>query len=178
VLSTYEQQVVEFNKETCLIQAQIRGEDAIPTLEGTYRATRPLTMYEQQLLDFAKSSGLTPAQLLGDEEITPHKGANRPDYVPGREHVLPRLLQYLPTRMYVLHKWHIFQVAGGMELLYVLIEDNHYFRGQHVFIFPCKNSGSYSIWMQLASHSSVARLCKCLFYYKLKINALATVSHI
>jgi hypothetical protein len=92
VLSTYEQQVSEFNKETGLTEAQIRGEDAIPTHEGTYRATRPLTTYEQKLLDFAKSSGLTPAQLPGDEEIAPHKGANRSDYVPGCELVWPRLL--------------------------------------------------------------------------------------
>jgi hypothetical protein len=63
--------VAEFNKETCLIEAQIGGEDAIKTHEGTYRATRPLTTYEQQLLDFAESVSLTLAQHLGDEEITP-----------------------------------------------------------------------------------------------------------
>jgi hypothetical protein len=42
VISMYEQQVSEFNKETGPTEAQIRGEDAIPTHEGTYRATRPL----------------------------------------------------------------------------------------------------------------------------------------
>jgi hypothetical protein len=78
--------VSEFNKdETGLTKAQIRGDDAIPTQQGTYRVTIPLTTFEQQLLDFAKSVGLTPAQLLGDEEIAPHKGANRPKYVPGCE---------------------------------------------------------------------------------------------
>jgi hypothetical protein len=86
VLSTYEKQVSEFNKdETGLTKAQIRGDDAIPTQQGTYRVTIPLTTFEQQLHDFAKSVGLTPAQLLGDEEIAPHKGANRPKYVPGCE---------------------------------------------------------------------------------------------
>jgi hypothetical protein len=84
VLSTYDQQVFEFNNQTSLTEAQIRGEDTIPTHEGIYRATRPLTTYEQQLLDFSKSSGLTPAQLLGEEEIATHKGANRPLYVPRR----------------------------------------------------------------------------------------------
>ena len=43
-------------------------------------------------------------------------------------------------------------------------------------LFPWRNSGGYSIWMQLTSHSSLAGVCKCLFYYNLKINALATVS--
>jgi hypothetical protein len=52
-------QVSEFNKDRGLTAAQIRGDDAIPTNEGTYRETRPLTPYEQQLLDFSKSSGLT-----------------------------------------------------------------------------------------------------------------------
>jgi hypothetical protein len=89
VISTFDQQVSEFNKDTGLTVAQIRGEDAIPTHEGTYRETRPLTPYEQQLLDFAKSSGLTPTQLLGEEEIAKHKCANRPEYVPGREFVWP-----------------------------------------------------------------------------------------
>jgi hypothetical protein len=65
VLSTFDQQVSEFNKDTCLTAAQIRGEDSIPTHGGTCRATRPLTPYEQQLLDFAKSSALIAAQLLG-----------------------------------------------------------------------------------------------------------------
>jgi hypothetical protein len=116
VLSTFDQQVSEFNKETGLTEAQIRGADAIPTHEGTYRTTRPLTTYEQQLLYFAKSSGLTPAQLLGEEEIASHKGANRPKYVPRHELVWPRLLQYLPTRMYELHKWHMYQAASGMDL--------------------------------------------------------------
>jgi hypothetical protein len=32
--------------------------------------------------------------------------------------------------------------------------------------------------MQLMSNSSIAGLCKCLLYYKLKINALDTLSHI
>jgi hypothetical protein len=85
VLSIFDQQVSEFNKDTGLTIAQIRGEDAIPTHEGTYRETRPLTPYEQQLLDFAKSSSLTTTQLLGEEEIVKHKGANRPEYVSGRE---------------------------------------------------------------------------------------------
>jgi hypothetical protein len=61
VLSTFDQQVSEFNKETGLTGAQIRGEDAIATHEGSYRVTRPLTTYEQQLLDFAKLSSLTLA---------------------------------------------------------------------------------------------------------------------
>jgi hypothetical protein len=60
--------VAEFNKETSLTGAQIRGEDPIPTHEVSYKATRPLTMYEQQFLDFAKLAGLTPTQVLGDEE--------------------------------------------------------------------------------------------------------------
>jgi hypothetical protein len=55
VLSTNDEQMSEFNNETSLTEAQIRGEDAIPSHEGTYRATRPLTTYEQQLLDFSKS---------------------------------------------------------------------------------------------------------------------------
>jgi hypothetical protein len=134
----FEQQVSEFNKETGLNEAQIRGEDAIPTHERTYRATRPLTTYEQQLLDFTKSSGLTTTQLLGGEEIAPHKGANRPNYVPGLELVWPRLLQYLPTKMYELHKWYMFEAADGMDLLYVRIEDHHYFYGNQVFTIPMK----------------------------------------
>jgi hypothetical protein len=92
VLSTFDQQVSEFNRDTILTTSPIQGEDAIPTHEGTYRATRPLTPYEQQLLDFAKSSGLTTTQLLGEEEIAKHKGANRLEYVPGRELVWSRLL--------------------------------------------------------------------------------------
>jgi hypothetical protein len=131
VLSIFDQQVSEFNKDiTGLTAAQIRGNDAIPTHEGTYRATRPLTPYEQQLLNFAKSSGLTTTQLLGAEEIAKHKGANRLMYVSESELVCPRLLQYLPTRMYELHKWHMFQAASGMEMLYVHIEDHYYFHGQ------------------------------------------------
>jgi hypothetical protein len=89
VLSTFDQQVSKFNKDTGLNEAQIRGEDAIPTHKGTYRATRPLTPYEQQLLDFAKSSGLTISQLLGEEEIAKHKGANKLKYVSGRQLVWP-----------------------------------------------------------------------------------------
>jgi hypothetical protein len=81
VLSTFDQQVSEFNRDTILTTSQIQGEDAIPTHEGTYRATRPLAPYEQQLLDFAESSGLTTTQLLGEEEIAKHKGANRLEYV-------------------------------------------------------------------------------------------------
>jgi hypothetical protein len=88
------------------------------------------------LLDFAKSSGLTATQLLGEEEIAKHTGANRPKYVPGCELVWPRLLQYLPTRRYELHKWHMSQAAAGMEMLYVRIEDHHYFRRQEVFTIP------------------------------------------
>jgi hypothetical protein len=61
-------------QETGLTKAQISGEGAIPTHEGTYKSTRPLTTYEQQLLDFAKSLGLTRAQLIGEEEIAPHNG--------------------------------------------------------------------------------------------------------
>jgi hypothetical protein len=61
-------------QETGLTKAQIQGDGAIPTHEGTYKSTRPLTTYEQQLLDFAKSLGVTPTQLLGEEEIAPHKG--------------------------------------------------------------------------------------------------------
>jgi hypothetical protein len=40
--------------------------------------------------------------------------------------------------MYELHQWHMFQPAGGMELLYVRIEDHHYFRGHQVFTIPMK----------------------------------------
>jgi hypothetical protein len=138
VLSTYDQQVSEFNKETGLTEAQIRGEDAIPIHEGTYRTTRPLTTYKQQLLDFSKSSGLTPAQLIGEEEIALHTGANRPEYVPGRELVWPRLLQFLPTRMYELDKWNMYQGAGGMDSFYVHIEDHHYFCGHQVYTIPMK----------------------------------------
>jgi hypothetical protein len=105
--------VFKFNKDTGLNATQIRGEDAIPTHEGTYRATRPLTPYEQHLLDFAKSSGLTTSQLLGEEEIAKNKEENRLEYVPGRELVWPRLLEYLPTRMYELHKWHMFKLPAG-----------------------------------------------------------------
>jgi hypothetical protein len=60
--------VAEINKETSLTEAQIRGEDPIPTQEFSYKATIPLTTYEKQLLDFAKLAGLTPTQLLGDEK--------------------------------------------------------------------------------------------------------------
>jgi hypothetical protein len=145
VLSTFDQQVSEFNKDTGLTAAQIRGEDAIPTHEGTYRATRPLTPYEQQLLDFAKSSSLTPSQLLGEEEIAKHKGANRPEYVPRCELVWLRLLQYLPTRMYELHKWHMFQAASRMDILYVHIEDHIISMVIRSSLFQCRNYGSYSI---------------------------------
>jgi hypothetical protein len=93
----------------------------------------------QLFLDFGKSSDLTPAQLLGDKEIAlQNKGANRPNYVPGCELVWPRLLQYLPTRMYELHQRHMFQDAGEMELLYVRIENHHYFRRHQVFTIPMK----------------------------------------
>jgi hypothetical protein len=85
LLSTYEQQLFQFNKETCLTTAQLQGEDAIPAHEVPNRPNRPLTKYEQQSLDFAKSAGLIPAQLHGDEEISLHKGENRPKYVLGRE---------------------------------------------------------------------------------------------
>jgi hypothetical protein len=92
VLSTFDQQVSEFNKDTILTAAQIQGEDAIPTHEGSYRETRPLTPYQQQFLDFAKSLGLTAAQLLGEEELAKHTGSNRPKYVPGSELMWPGLL--------------------------------------------------------------------------------------
>jgi hypothetical protein len=74
----------------------------------------------------------------------------------------------------------MFQAAGGMDLLYVRIEDHHHFRGHQVFTIPMKE-----FWflfnmdaLALTSHSSVARFCKCLFYYQLKINAIGTLSHI
>jgi hypothetical protein len=88
------------------------------------------------LLDFAKSSGLTTTQLLGEEKTAKPKGANRLEYVP--ELVWLRLLRFLPMRMYELHKWHMFQAAGGMDLLYVRIEDHHYFHGHHVFTILMK----------------------------------------
>jgi hypothetical protein len=50
--------------------------------------------------------------------------------------------------------------------------------GNRSSLFPCRNSSSYSIWLHLTSRSSVAGLYKCLFYYKLKMNTLATSSHI
>jgi hypothetical protein len=38
--------------------------------------------------------------------------------------------------MYELHKSHMFQAAGEMELLYVRIEYHHYFFVQQVFAIP------------------------------------------
>jgi hypothetical protein len=58
--------------------------------------------------------------------------------VPGYEFVLPRLLQFLPMRMYELHKWHNYQAFSGMDLLFVRIEDHHYFRRHQVFTIPMK----------------------------------------
>jgi hypothetical protein len=40
--------------------------------------------------------------------------------------------------MYELHKWHMYKAAGGMDLVYVRIEDHHYFRGHQVFTIPMK----------------------------------------
>jgi hypothetical protein len=37
------------------------------------------------------------------------------------------------------------------------------FVGIRSSLFPWRNFGSYSIWMHLVFHSSVAGLCKCLF---------------
>jgi hypothetical protein len=36
------------------------------------------------------------------------------------------------------HKWHMFQAAGRMDLLYVRIEDHHYFCRHQVFTIPMK----------------------------------------
>ena len=126
MLSTYEQQLLQFRKDTGLTPAQLRGEDEIQPHEV---ANRPLSTYEQQLLEFAKEAGLTPAQLQGEDEIQKHEGANRPKYEPGKLFVWSRLLMYLPTRMYELHKWHMTAAASGMKFLEVRIEDHHYFHG-------------------------------------------------
>jgi hypothetical protein len=131
----------------------------------------------QQLLDFAKSSVLTPAQLLGEEEIAPHKGANKLEYVPRRE--LGRDCSSIFQRgcmnctsgtcSKLLVGWSCSTFALRTIIISVDIRSS---------LFPWRNSGSYSIWMQLMSNSSIVGLCKCLLYYKLKINALDTLSHI
>ena len=69
--------------------------------------------------------------------------------------------------------------ATGMLFLEVCIEDYHYFRGRTSFNVPLEE-----LWFlfnqdaHLTSHSSVAGLCMSLFYYKLKINALAILPYL
>ena len=125
--------LTDYDRQVLKTRGKKKAASSVPQLGTQSKQSIPpfkvLSTYEQQLLDFAKSAGLTPAQLQGEEQIAPHKGAHRSKYVPGQPLVWPQLVQYLPTRMYELHNWHMTQAASGMTMLYVRIEDHHFFRG-------------------------------------------------
>jgi hypothetical protein len=177
VLSTYEQQLVQFNKETCLTATQLRGEDAIPAYEVPNRPNGPLTKYEQQLLDFAKLAGLNQLNF---------KGVKKSHHINGQINRSMRLdvslcgcncssifqRGYMNCTSGTCHKLPPGWICSMFALRTIITS-----MAEMSSLFPWRNFSSYSIWMQFTSHSSVAGL-KCLFYYTLKTIALATVSHI
>jgi len=119
----------------------------------------PLTMAGMIL-----QTDLTRAQLLG-EALQNARGKKK--FVLGEPLIWPELLPFLPTRMAELHKWYAVQSkANQLEMFPARIKDEHFWRGEMMYISSLQHFTIYTIKMPFTSASSVYGACKyCLSFH-------------
>jgi hypothetical protein len=95
-----------------------------------------LSPWEKNLLEFSKDTNLTAAQLRGEDEIPTLPVPEKWKYEYGKELVSPKLVKYLPTKMYKLHQWYMQATPNGYAATEVRVGHQHYFRGDDIIMVP------------------------------------------
>ena len=118
----------------------------MPREECPDESRDPLTMAGMIL-----QTDLTRAQLLG-EALQNARGKKK--FVLGEPLIWPELLSFLPMRMAELHKWYAVQSkAKGLEMFPAWIKDEHFWRGQMMYISSLQHFMVYTIKMPFTSPS-------------------------